>query len=704
MLRRIVLLVSILVAVVIVAALAAVVLIDPDDYREQIAARASDQIGREVRLEGPIELRLFPSLAFELRNAYVGNPAEFDTAPPLAEVGLARASIRVWPLIRGELEIGAVELEDTTLTVVTDRQGRSNLGGLFATEETPEIRDDPEPTDLSNLQTGAVSLRGLTVVVLDMLTDERQDITIDSVDLEPFAPDREVGFAMRGRFSSDGEVVIDGLRLDGSLRVAPDLSAMDLSDLQARFSLPLAQATARAEGQARVDLSGAVVLVEVPRFDFQLALPDLKLGLELTEPLAMVLDDPARVALPGADFRLDGQRLALSGDLVLGDPVSGRLDVSGELLDLRALAALGGDESDADRPEAEADFTPLQRFDFRSDLNVEELILAEGLRLSAVEASSRLGAGLLVLDPMQAQLFGGRFDGRAEVDFNEDPPAVVLQPRLSGVLVEQIAGLFSQHAPVAGTGDLTLDLRFRGLAIADILASLDGTGQFLLSDGAVRGVDLEQLIEQKLTVANLANVRQAFTGETPFRTLSGSLRADGGVITLPDLNLAAAGFGAQGSGRIDFASELVDYSIELDLGESWQQRLPSSLRSATGGRIPLAIGGPLNAPVVTVDLAGVAERAVRDEVGRRLLERLDRPREEPADDEEDPRAEEDREEPVEGERASRQLLRGLIESRERRATPVEEVEAEDEEANDEETDRSDEDSDDEIDSEPATPR
>jgi AsmA protein len=696
MLRRIVLLVSILVAVLIVAALAAVVLIDPDDYREQIAARASDQVGREVRLDGPIELRLFPWLAFEIRDASVGNPPDFDPAPALAEIGLARASIRLWPLIRGELEIGSVDFENATFTLVTGRDGRSNLDGLFAADPDPEAAR--APADLSGLETGPVGLRGLTVVLLDLATDERQEIGIDSVTVDPFAPDRDVSFTLRGRFLAAGEVVIDDLRLDGVVRVASDLESVALSGLEAGFSLPAADATVRAEGDARVDLSGSIIEIEMPRLDLQMSLPDIRLGLTLTQPLTLALADPVRAAMPGADFRLADQQLTLSADLSLGDPVSGRLDISGQVLDLRALAALGGDEVAPDRAGEAVDFTPLRMFEFHSDLRVEELILAEGMRLRAVEAGSRLLDGRLVLDPMEAQLFGGRFDGRAEVDFNENPPHVRVQPRLSGVLVEQVVGVFSEHAPVAGRGDLALDLGFRGLSIAEILASLDGTGQFLVSDGVVRGIDLERLMEQELTVAGLANVRQVFAGETPFRTLSGGLRAEGGVITLPDLDLVAAGFGARGSGRIDFASDHVDYRIDLDLGESWQQRLPSSLRSATGGRIPLAIGGPVTAPVVSVDLAGIAERTLRDEAGRRLLERLDRPGRDAPDAEEDMDANEELDEPVESERTSRQLLRGLLESRERQPEPAEDqVDEEQDEEEDRVEDESDSDDEEEVD-------
>ncbi len=692
MLRRILFVLIALVVVVVLAAVAAVLFIDPDNYREQIAERASDQIGREVRLDGPMELRLFPWLAFEIRDASVGNPSDFEQAPPLADIGVARAAVRVWPLIRGELEIGAIDFEQAIFTLVTDRQGRTNLEGLFADDPDPDVPGEP---DLSMLQTGAVGLRSVSVVMLDLAEDTRREIVVESFDMATFAADRDIDIALRGRVVDDGETVIENLDLTGTLRVAANLSRIDLSAWRASLGLPAAEARARAEGDMQIDLSDDIVSVDMSRLDLRLDVADLEVGLALTEPLSLTLDDPVRVVMPGAEFRLDGQRLDLSGELALADPVRGRLDVSGERLDLQALAALGGeDEQPAANGEA-PDFAPLAMVDFQVDLRLDELILAEGLLLTQVRAGSHLVNGVLRLDPLDARLFGGGFEGRAEVDFNEVPPAVHLQPRLSGVLVEQIAGLFSEHAPVAGSGDLSLDIRFRGLSPGEMLASLDGSGQFLLSDGAVRGVDLEALIEQELTVASLGNVRQAFSGETPFRSLSGSLRAEDGVITLPDLDLAAAGFGARGTGRIDFAADQVDYRVQLELGESLLERLPSRLRSATGGIIPLAIAGPLTAPVVSVDLAGIAERAVRDEVGRRVLERLDRPRSEEPPSEEGEERDEKAERRREAEGAGRQLLRGLIDSRERRSEdePPAGDEAEGEDADSVEAEEQDEEND-----------
>src|SRR5690625_7150692 len=80
MLRKLLLSIVIAVVVLIIAAVVAVLVFDPNKYREEIAAHASDRLGREVRLEGPVELALFPWLAVDIHDVSIGNPDDFPQA------------------------------------------------------------------------------------------------------------------------------------------------------------------------------------------------------------------------------------------------------------------------------------------------------------------------------------------------------------------------------------------------------------------------------------------------------------------------------------------------------------------------------------------------------------------------------------------------------------------------------------------------
>lgn len=702
MLRRIILVLSILIALLIAAAVIAVLVIDPNDYRDELAARASDQLGREVRLDGPIELAFFPWLALDIHDVSVGNPPGFEPAAPLAAIERARASVRVMPLLRGQIEVGTVTIERAALNLITAGDDSSNLDGLFSPADQPAARD--EPADLSALRTGTLRFEDVTLNLVNLAADTRTELQLDRMEVGAFAAGQRVPLSLAGRLVEDGQAVFS-LELQSDLEIAADLSRLRLADFQLDYKLPDAGAEGRAGGSLDVDLSTDPVRIGIDALTGRLQAGDLMAELSARQPVTVVLGEPVRADLPAARLTLNGQPLDLAGKATLGEIVGGELTVTGQRLDLTALAPAGG--ATGRKPDAAptpagaepADFGALAMFDLAFSLDLDELVLAEGALLTEVSARSQLRAGQLVLDPLTARLFGGKFDGSARVDFGQRPPEVVVSPRLSGIHVAELVAVLTGKSPVDGEGAFEMNLRFRGFSPQQILSSLDGAGSFAMDEGVLQGVDLQALIDQELTSDNLGNIARAFGGETHFRTLSGTLRIEDGVVKLPSLDLLAAGYGATGQGQIDLAAGRVDYALALDLGEELTQKLPRVLRRSTGGQIPLSISGDLTRPTVRVDLAALAEGAVRQELGRRLLEALEDDEEEEDDSappgegepagsqaEGEADAAEDETETETDERdqrraAARSLLRGLLESREDEP-PAEESEESTEEESD----------------------
>lgn len=664
MLRKILTLLGAVVALVLVLALAAFWLIDPNDYRDEIGERASAQLGREVQLAGPMSLKLFPWLAIETSDVGVGNPADFGESPPLARIGQATASLRVWPLLRGELEIGAVTLEDADLHLVSNRAGRSNLDGLF--DEDPE-RPASEP-DLSGLVLGELRLRNVRLINLDQATGAQTVMLIERLDLDPFRADQAVPFRLTGRLSDNEQELARIESLTGNIQVASNLSAVDFSRLVGEFRLADGAARASLRAGLNLDMSREPMVARLPVLDLTLAADANRIAVRAIEPMVLTLSEPMRLDIAAAELSLNEQALSARGQLNLGDPIRAELTLSGEQLDLRPFMV-----ADERRPAAEpgppAESANLAGLDLRLALNLNRLLLSDGLRLDEVVARARLADEQLVLEPLEARLLGGQFNGRVSVDFSQDPPQVRLQPRLSGVRVEQMVALTGVAAPLQGLGDIEFDLSFSGLTPAAILASLDGSGSYQVADGALMGVDLRRLVSEGLSASSLGNISRSFGGQTEFNSFGGTMVARAGVIELPDLNLAAADFGVRGSGQLSLAAGQLDYRMQLALGEALMAQLPRRLRDATGGTIPLSISGPIAEPVVSVDVANLAERALRRELEQRLLPPRERPAEpdQPVDAQAEAGEESETEakEPERRERSRDLLLRGLRDRRER---------------------------------------
>lgn len=674
MIKKLLLGLLVLLVIAVVVGVAAVLLIDPEDYRERIAQRASETLGREVSLDGPMSLSLRPWLAIKIEDVQVGNQAALSDAPPLARIGTAVASVHLMPMLRGELKTGALTLSDSQLTLVTGPGGQTNLDGLLA-ESDPTA--DSQAVDLTGLNLGAITLEQVELVQLDLVNDARTTLSIDRMRLAAFAPEQPLDFSLSARLSdASGDLLIIE-QLGGSLRVARDLSAVRITEFSTDFRLPGGAIAGEASAGLELQLADESKLVV---FDLEVDLEagEQSLGLSLSDPLTVVLGDALDVALTDARLTVNDQVLLASGRVRMAEQIRADLILSGKSLDLRpfisqpvADSSNGSSEAPSDPSSAPADFSALEALtlDFRLDL--EQLIASDQLRLTEVVSEARLSNGRLQLSPMQARLLGGRFNGRVEVDFTSIPPSVALQPELSGIAVNQLAELSGSEAPLSGLADAQLMLDFSGLDLASVLATLNGSGRLEIANGALEGVDLRRLISEELTVSNLSNVSRAFGGRTEFDSLSAQIDVVDGVVELPNLDLNAIGYGVQGQGRIDFAADRVDYRLQLDLGPELAQRLPGSLRDATGGRIPLAISGPVAQPVVSLDFNSLLQSTIRQQITERLLSPREQSNEAEGDDptaDETDRADLDSETesaedsaPRTRERTSQALLRRLLE-------------------------------------------
>src|SRR5688572_24079482 len=86
-----------LVALIIVALLLVVLFVDPNDYRDDIAAVVERQTGRKLTLSGDLKLAVFPWIALETGAAALGDAPGFGNEP-FASIQEARVGVRLLPL------------------------------------------------------------------------------------------------------------------------------------------------------------------------------------------------------------------------------------------------------------------------------------------------------------------------------------------------------------------------------------------------------------------------------------------------------------------------------------------------------------------------------------------------------------------------------------------------------------------------------
>ena len=131
-------LVALAVAVVLVFALT----FDPNRYKDNIERMAMERTGRTLRLQGELKLVLFSSLG-----AGVGGVTLSERGSQREFVSLqsARASVKLLPLLHGQVIVDALRVSGLKAEIVRNKDGTYNFSDLLeGSEAKPAAKPAPE--------------------------------------------------------------------------------------------------------------------------------------------------------------------------------------------------------------------------------------------------------------------------------------------------------------------------------------------------------------------------------------------------------------------------------------------------------------------------------------------------------------------------------------------------------------------------------
>ncbi|MBK8816728.1 MAG: AsmA family protein [Methylococcaceae bacterium] len=139
-----------LLVVIITAAIIAIT-IEPNDYKTQIADFVKSKIGRDVSLEGDIELALFPPVTLKTQRIVIDNTADFKPDPFLT-LNKSEIHLNAWALLKRKIEIAGIDLTDLTVNLVVNKLGLRNWSdfGAETTQSTINGNSSVIPEFLSS--------------------------------------------------------------------------------------------------------------------------------------------------------------------------------------------------------------------------------------------------------------------------------------------------------------------------------------------------------------------------------------------------------------------------------------------------------------------------------------------------------------------------------------------------------------------------
>lgn len=636
-------------------------LVDGEAIKNGITQELARHTGRDIRIEGPLELTVFPMLAVEVNGLILGNAEGFGEQP-LVTIARARIGVGLLPLLRRQLRAEEVVLDGLQANLAVNGRGANNWGGLSSadtpgrgrdrdtggpltlqyiagvnvTDASIEFRDERSGSHYRlsgfTLQTGALGENGPVPVDLSMRLEDLKA----SMSLEVGLSANAAHDAAAGTYTlADAEL---RLATGGEpLRLAAPALIFDAG----RDSLSIGQFSAELAGLAASGAFEAQHLSASPRFSGRIEVPEFSPA-TVTRAMGMApvhttdtkvfsamslassfAGDDTRITLPDLVMRLDDSRI--DGKLTVTPQASGppalRFSFAIDQLDLDRYLPPASEDAGSETQDVDVPAGGLAGLDVEGAVRAGRLI-ALGVEFSEAEAGLRIKDGVLRVQPLRGGFYGGRYVGDITLDTAGRVPKLTLNEKVESILFTQLAADLLGYDQVSGTAYGSLRATGSGATRSALLRDLDGSLELRLDEGALEGIDVWYEIRKAVARVKGQPTPEGDQGRTVFSRLMLDATVGGGAVRLDRLRGELPYLQIRGDGVIDLETLGLDVGLVAGVRNSPELAKDPLAADLAGREVPFRITGPAAQPGISVDveklLKAEATRALTDKLGELL--------------------------------------------------------------------------------------
>jgi AsmA protein len=264
----------------------------------------------------------------------------------------------------------------------------------------------------------------------------------------------------------------------------------------------------------------------------------------------------------------------------------------------------------------------VEALDFRGQVRLGRLTM-DALLLENLDAKINASKGRVRLDPMTADLYGGKYNGAVTINVQSDPPLVKFQQSVAKV---DAAGLLTDLAEVSNL-EGTLEANFNGKGVGrtdkEIIETLAGDITFNLNDGVYKGVDVwHEIRKARALLKQEPAPPESADPQTSIEVMTLKGRIDKGVLKTNTMVAQIPFIRLKGDGSLNMAAENLDFRFQAKVHEKPVFADGEDLASLQGIMIPLTVTGAVASPSVGVDLAELAKSEATRKAEDLLLDKL----------------------------------------------------------------------------------
>jgi len=562
-----------------------------DALRQAVEAQIRAVTGLDLVINGSIDVSVFPGSYVAFHDVGLKGGA---TADPAIAVDVLTANLRLLPLLLRRFEIADVMMLRPHIRVVRNADGASNWTPFINT-----IARNMKPGADNQLSFSEIRIQDGVLGYQDAANHLSE--TLEDIDLSLAWPSISRSFAATGQFDWRGE------RVDGSVSASDFIAALsgDRSGLKVRLaSAPLKVAfdgtvanrtSTMMEGTLTVDSTS---LRSALRWTGQPPPGSGGFGRFALKARANVVGPS--IALTNVNVELDGNvaegvmTYANNGRQSLQATLAAdALDFTPYISTFRLLASGAQDWN-----RQLFDLNSLSTTDLDMRLSAARVTVGP-TKLGRTAFGANLRGGALALSVGEAQMCGGIARGSFGIARADAAADIKAQFQFTDIDLQPCGSELFGINRLSGRGNLDVSLVASGSSPFGLASSLDGTAKLIGHDGAINGINAEQLLKrlqrQPLSGGNFRS------GSTPYDKLTVAVKFSEGIATTEDVHIEGP------AARITLTGTASVPAREYDL--KGVASLISAPNTEPGFDLPFVVQGPWDDPLVFPDPVSLIRRS-----------------------------------------------------------------------------------------------
>ncbi|CAM3781159.1 AsmA family protein [Parendozoicomonas haliclonae] len=613
--------VAVLVVLLVIAAITLPMLINPNNYRDQISTAVYDATGMQLAINGEIGWSVFPWVGLSINDVVIDDSQK----QPLGSLKHAAVKVKVMPLLQKKLEISTLELDGVSLNLVVNKQGIPNwepakkpasepasLPATSTSSQQTSQQGTAEASSGSSFTLEDLNIAGVNVKNIEIKYQDipaKQSLTIQNMGLTTGA----ITFGQPFQMNTSLELAVKDpaikakIQLSGLITPAPSQSTYTIKNLDYTLT-PMGVSNPQA-----IEVTGDIVVkdkvltgqVKLQPIDLATAMQQLNIALpklaggdqvlrkvsigtqikansnsvSLTDMYAVVDKNELQGQFAITDLKTQAMRFNITGNNIVVDPyLPVAAEASAQSTGTGTTAPTTGGQSapapsTSPSPAASTNAViipvpTIQALNVNGKAQLESLSI-KGFLFNKPTVEVQAAGGNARITNLSAGFYEGTIKAAAGVDVRGQlaaRPQVSAKADISNISIEALAQQLEDLQKVTGKANASLKVLTQGLTEKQLTSNLNGTVDFNVSNGALLGVNFNQQVCGLIArVRKTESTRTDWPDKTAFTQLGGTVRIVNGVAYNNDLTAALDLLNLKGDGEVNLVNQTLDYHLGLTI-------------------------------------------------------------------------------------------------------------------------------------------